>query len=61
MSAVILYAAALAIPLFALDYLGVPGVMLFAACVAAVIAIPIVFARLCRFEATIPEHLTAKS
>ncbi|MGH8222861.1 MAG: hypothetical protein ACREQZ_07790 [Woeseiaceae bacterium] len=51
MCAVVLYVAALAIPLFALDYLGVPRVALFAVCVAAVIVIPIFFARFCRFEA----------
>lgn len=61
MNAVVLYVAALAIPLFALDYLGVPRVALLAACVAAVVAIPIVFARICRFEATIPEHATVRS
>jgi DNA-directed RNA polymerase subunit RPC12/RpoP len=53
MGAVVVYVAVLAIPLFALDYLGVPRVALFAACVAAVVAIPIVFARICRFEARI--------
>lgn len=60
MSAVVAYVAVLAIPLVALDYLGVPRVALFAACAAGALAIPIVFARICRFEAAIPPRSAVK-
>jgi hypothetical protein len=50
MTTVLAYVVALAIPLFALDYLGVSRLALFAACAAAAVAMPLVFARFCRFE-----------
>jgi DNA-directed RNA polymerase subunit RPC12/RpoP len=51
MRAVLAYVAALALPVFALDYLDVPRIVLFAGCAAGALAIPIVFTRLCRFDA----------
>ena len=45
---------ALALPLSILDYLQVPRLGLFALCTGASIAIPLIFARFCRFEASTP-------
>ncbi len=45
---------ALALPLSILDYLQVPRLGLFALCAGASIAIPLIFARFCRFEASMP-------
>jgi hypothetical protein len=56
MMVVVAYVAALASPLFALDYFGVPRIVLFAGCAAGALAIPIVFARLCRFDAASPKE-----
>ena len=61
MKAVVLFVAALAVPLFALELLGVPRVVLFVACVAGVVAVPLVFARVCRFEPMAEGHGAAKS
>jgi hypothetical protein len=51
MLAVTGYVAALAVPLFLLDLLGVPPALLLAACLLASVALPLVMARACRFEA----------
>jgi DNA-directed RNA polymerase subunit RPC12/RpoP len=61
MRAVVLYVAALAIPLYALDYFGATGVVSLAACLGAALAIPVVFARICRFEAVSPKQAAFKS
>lgn len=61
MRAIAVCVGALALPLFGLDYLGVPPVALFAACVVAVVAIPVVFAWICRFEPIIPNQAAVKS
>lgn len=61
MKAMILFVAALSVPLFALEFLGVPRVVLFVACVAGVVAIPLVFARICRFDPIAEDHGEAKS
>ena len=53
MLAMVAYVGALAIPLFALDYVGVSPVVLFVACVVAVVATPWVLARFCRFETSL--------
>jgi hypothetical protein len=51
MRTVLAYVAVLALALFALDHFGVPRIVLFAGCAAGALAIPFVFARLCRFDA----------
>lgn len=51
MRVVLGWVVALAFPLALLDYLQVPRVVLFAVCAGAALAIPVVFARFCRFEA----------
>jgi hypothetical protein len=51
MMVVVLYVVALAIPLIALTLLGVSRTVLFVAAVAGALAIPSVFARMCRYEA----------
>lgn len=52
MKAVAGYVAAIAVPLFALDLLGVPRAALFVACLAAAMALPAALARVCGFDAT---------
>jgi len=43
--------AVLAGLLFALDFMSVPRVVLFVASIGGVLAIPVLFARICRFNA----------
>jgi hypothetical protein len=61
MRAVVHYVAALAIPLYVLDYFGATRVASLAACLAAALAVPVVFARICRFEAVLPKQAAFKS
>ena len=61
MIAVAGYVGALAVPLLTLDYFGVPRVALSVACLVAAIAMPVVLARVCRFDALIAEHTSIRS
>jgi hypothetical protein len=61
MCAVVIFVAALAILLYALDYFGATRAVSLAVCVAAALVIPVVFARICRFEATSPKQSAFKS
>lgn len=59
--AAIIYVLAIALPLLALSRIDVSDVVLYAAATAAALAIPIFFARLCRFESTCPPTNTVES
>lgn len=50
MSVVLGWVVALALPLALLDYFQIPRVGLFALCAGAALALPLIFARFCRFE-----------
>jgi len=54
MTSVLVFVAALGMLLIMLDFLGAPRVAIFAAALIAVFAIPLVFARISRFEPEIP-------